>query len=126
MDALSAFMVRVAQIEVRLGRALAGNARPRCILLFESRIQKIKAERANALSAFMVRVARLELAASWSQTRRPTNWATPGDRSIGGTNALYTKPLKNATRKTTEMGNDCEILFEIILVTMRIMWYNTG
>ena len=26
----------------------------------------------------MVRVARLELAASWSQTRRPTNWATPG------------------------------------------------
>ena len=27
---------------------------------------------------FMVRVARLELAASWSQTRRPTNWATPG------------------------------------------------
>ena len=27
----------------------------------------------------MVRVARLELAASWSQTRRPTNWATPGN-----------------------------------------------
>ena len=27
---------------------------------------------------FVVRVARLELAASWSQTRRPTNWATPG------------------------------------------------
>ena len=27
---------------------------------------------------FLVRVARLELAASWSQTRRPTNWATPG------------------------------------------------
>ena len=27
---------------------------------------------------YMVRVARLELAASWSQTRRPTNWATPG------------------------------------------------
>ena len=26
----------------------------------------------------LVRVARLELAASWSQTRRPTNWATPG------------------------------------------------
>ena len=26
----------------------------------------------------VVRVARLELAASWSQTRRPTNWATPG------------------------------------------------
>ena len=23
-------------------------------------------------------MARLELAASWSQTRRPTNWATPG------------------------------------------------
>ena len=40
------------------------------ILSFESRIQKIKAERANALSAFMVRVARLELAASWSQTAR--------------------------------------------------------
>ena len=29
-------------------------------------------------SGFLVRVARLELAASWSQTRRPTNWATPG------------------------------------------------
>ena len=28
--------------------------------------------------ANLVRVARLELAASWSQTRRPTNWATPG------------------------------------------------
>ena len=28
--------------------------------------------------AVLVRVARLELAASWSQTRRPTNWATPG------------------------------------------------
>ena len=27
----------------------------------------------------LVRVARLELAASWSQTRRPTNWATPGN-----------------------------------------------
>ena len=27
---------------------------------------------------FMVRVGRLELPASWSQTKRPTNWATPG------------------------------------------------
>ena len=27
----------------------------------------------------LVRVARLELAASWSQTRRPTSWATPGN-----------------------------------------------
>ena len=53
MDALSAFMVRGAQIEVRRHRVGGGNARPRCILLFESRIQKIKAERANALSAFM-------------------------------------------------------------------------
>ena len=34
---------------------------------------------AYAISAFLVRVARLELAASWSQTRRPTNWATPGN-----------------------------------------------
>ena len=33
---------------------------------------------AEAESRKLVRVARLELAASWSQTRRPTNWATPG------------------------------------------------
>ena len=33
---------------------------------------------AEADSGLLVRVARLELAASWSQTRRPTNWATPG------------------------------------------------
>ena len=26
----------------------------------------------------LVRVGRFELPASWSQTRRPTNWATPG------------------------------------------------
>lgn len=29
-------------------------------------------------SAALVRVARFELAASWSQTKRPTSWATPG------------------------------------------------
>ena len=33
----------------------------------------------KADSGLLVRVARLELAASWSQTRRPTNWATPGN-----------------------------------------------
>ena len=38
-----------------------------------------KQKRHKAISAYLVRVARLELAASWSQTRRPTNWATPGN-----------------------------------------------
>ena len=32
---------------------------------------------AKAIGLFLVGVARLELAASWSQTRCPTNWATP-------------------------------------------------
>lgn len=50
-----------------------------CIELFESRpIQSKNPGSAKAESGFLVRVARLELAASWSQTRRPTNWATPG------------------------------------------------
>ena len=52
---------------------------------FTSRSTKIKAAKYRYFAAFravktanLVRVARLELAASWSQTRRPTNWATPG------------------------------------------------
>lgn len=42
--------------------------------LIQSKIPKS----AFADLGILVRVARLELAASWSQTRRPTSWATPG------------------------------------------------
>ena len=52
------------KIKVRLRRAVGGNAHPRCIFVFESLIEKKKAERANALSAFLVRVSRFELEAS--------------------------------------------------------------
>ena len=67
-----------------------------CIELFESRpIQSKNPGSAKAESGFLVRVARLELAASWSQTRRPTNWATPGfDISSIPTELLYTNPVK--------------------------------
>ena len=40
--------------------------------------RKVRNHLYQRLRTFVVRVARLELAASWSQTRRPTNWATPG------------------------------------------------
>ena len=43
----------------------------------------------QAIPAFLVRVARLELAASWSQTRRPTNWATPGSHPSGMPRGQY-------------------------------------
>ena len=43
--------------------------------------QMIKGSPPNGALPFMVRVARLELAASCSQSRHPTNWATPGDMS---------------------------------------------
>ena len=55
---------------------------------------------AKASLLCLVRVARLELAASWSQTRRPTNWATPGNIQLFCTDirtVLYTNLRKNAT-----------------------------
>ena len=33
-------------------------------------------------AVFMVRVGRFELPASWTQIKRPTNWATPGYLTI--------------------------------------------
>lgn len=42
----------------------------------------------------MVRVARFELAASWSQTKRPTSWATPG-YSVD----VFRKVVKNVVKR---------------------------
>ena len=58
---------QMAPIEERLGRALAGNARPHCIEFFESLARFKNKREANASLLFLVRVARLELAASCSQ-----------------------------------------------------------
>ena len=71
--------LRFAQIEVQLGQALTGGAHRTAFDCSSLAPYKQKSpESAKADSGLLVRVARLELAASWSQTRRPTNWATPG------------------------------------------------
>ena len=48
---------------------------------------------------FMVRVARLELAASWSQTRRPTSWATPGYLLLGKTSEGHSIPPRAKSQR---------------------------
>ena len=65
----------------------------------------------------MVRVARLELAASWSQTRRPTNWATPGyevkEKFAKWSNMWSRKFYHSFTQLSTEViGGNCEVTGE--------------
>ena len=60
-----------------------------CILHAVKESTNKSPESAQADSGLLVRVARLELAASWSQTRRPTNWATPGSHPSGMPRGQY-------------------------------------
>ena len=61
---VSIFLPGGRKIIVWLRRAVASGAHPRRILMFESLIQKKKAETVNTVSAFLVRVSRFELEAS--------------------------------------------------------------
>ena len=65
----------------------------------------------------LVRVARLELAASWSQTRRPTNWATPGyevKEKIAKWSNMWSRKFHHgfAQLSTKVIGGNCEVTGE--------------
>lgn len=67
----------------------------------------------------LVRVARLERAASCSQSRRPTNWATPGFLcSRGGTLVIIKHPNSNCKgERELTLENFRVTLYPIVLGT---------